>query len=225
MTIEQFSVRISLVLLTIAVGSECCRGQTSSTQRPLLLADSVKEFSGEQGKDGWHYGYWDKSIDTDGHYDQSLDFVLLRRYGNDNALSRHGGFTLGDAWFLEDGRYYTSLWATGGHANSKDKLGNYAGAEQWAVRRWKSDKFGLVTISGHVGKSMPWGANWRGECQAIIVVDGKIVLSTVMDNHGLDYAVAAKIDKGSVVDLLIGPNASIGVVTFTAEIRERPDVR
>lgn len=224
MTIAQLSERISLVLITIVLGPECCRAQTSSTRPSILLADSVKQFSGEQGKHGWHYGYWDKSIDTDGNYDQSPDFAPLWQYGNDNALSRHDGFTIGDAWFLEDGRYYTSLWATGGHANSNDKLGNYTAAEQWAVRRWKSDKIGTVTISGHVGKSMPWGANWRGECQAMIVVDGKIVLSTVMDNHGLDYAVAAKIDKESVVDFLIGPNASVGVVTFTAEIRERPDM-
>ena len=115
------------------------------------------------------------------------DFFLFRKHGNDNVLSRHDGFTIGEAWILEDGRYYTSLWATGGHANSKDSLGSFAAAEQWAVRRWKSDNTCTVTISGHVGKLMPWGANWRGECQAIIVVDGKIVLSTVVDNHGLDY--------------------------------------
>lgn len=225
MLFQQFSVRWILALIAIALGAECAQSQTPATHPPLLLADSVKEFSGEQGKHGWHYGYWDKSIDTNGNYDPSADFMLLRQCGNDNVLSKHDGFTVGDAWILEDGRYYTSIWATGGHANSNDKLGNYAAAEQWAVRRWKSDKTGTVTISGHVGKLMPWGANWKGQCQAMVVVDGKIVLSTVVDNHGLDYAVAAKIDKGSVVDFLIGPNASVGVVTFTSEIRERPEAR
>jgi len=59
-------------------------------------------------------------------------------------------------------------------------------------------------------------------CQAIIIVDGETVFSAVMDEHRLDYAVAVKIHTKSVVDFLIAPNPSIGVVTFTATIGKRP---
>ncbi|MEZ6094942.1 MAG: hypothetical protein R3C03_12050 [Pirellulaceae bacterium] len=188
-----------------------------------VVGDSVAEFTSEQGKNGWYYGYWDRSADDDEQYNQSSDFKLLKNFGTDtqNGISGHEEFTTGELWFLEDGRYYTSLWANGGHANSPNQLGNHAAAEQWAVRRWVSDTSGTVTISGHTGKVMPWGANWGGECLAIIVVDGKTVFSSVMDNKGLDYTVAVKVQEKSVVDFLIAPNPSIGVVTFTATIRER----
>jgi hypothetical protein len=42
-----------------------------------------------------------------------------------------------------------------------------------------------------------YGANWSGECQATIIVDGEVIFSTVMDEHGLDYSVAIKVrEKG-----------------------------
>ncbi len=213
-----------LVAFAAMLAPVCSYGQTSSAELPVVIANSVTEFSGEQGKNGWRYGFWDRSIDTDGKYTQASDFKMLEHFGRDvrNGLSQHSDFTTGKLWFLEDGRSYTSLWAEGGHANSKMKFGDYDAAEQWAVRRWISNASGTVTIAGRVGKVMPWGANWKGECRAIIVVDGEIVLSTVMDEHGLDYAVAAKIREKSVVDFLIAPDPSIGVVTFTAAIRKRP---
>lgn len=216
-----------LVALAIVLASACSYGQTPSAESTDVIANSVTEFSGDQGKNGWQYGYWDRSVDADGKYNQSSDFKLLKHFGRDvrNGLSEHKDFTTGKLWYLEDGRFYTSLWATGGHANSSRQLGDYAAAEQWTVRRWISDASGAVTISGHAGKVMPWGANWGGECRAIIIIDGETVLSTVMDEHGLDYAVAAKIGKKSVVDFLIAPDPSIGVVTFTATIRKRPTAR
>lgn len=189
-----------------------------------MIGDSVAEFSNEQGKNGWYYGYWDLSTDADGKYNPSTDFKLLKNFGTDawNGLSRRSEFTIGDVWYLEDGRSYASLWAKGGHANSAIGPANYSTAEQWATRRWISDASGTVTVSGHVGKVMPWGANWSGECQATIIVDGEVTFSTVMDEHGLDYSVAIKVREKSMVDFLIAPNPSIGVVTFTATIRKRP---
>mgnify|MGYP001818441558 CR=1 FL=1 len=224
MLIDYNGSRAKLLVIAVMLAPICCYGQAPSAQSAEVIANSVTEFSGEQGKDGWHFGYWDRSVDIDGEYDQSSDFKTLKKFGKDarNGLKEHNEFTTGDVWFLEDGRFYTSLWAKGGHPNSPTQLGDYAAAEQWAVRRWISDASGTVTISGHTGKVMPWGAKWGGECKAIIIVDGETVFSSVMDEHGLDYAVAVKIRVKSVVDFLIAPNPSIGVVTFTATIRKRP---
>ncbi len=187
------------------------------------LADSVADFGAEQGGRGWTYGYWDRTGDADGRYDPASDFHRLEHFGDDprNGLSTHDGFTTGPLWYLEDGRYYTSLWAEGGHANSGVALGEYAAAEQWAVRRWTSRTAGIVSISGRAGKTMPWGANWGGECRGLIMVDGEVVLSTVLDEQEQDYEVVVRIREGSVVDLLIAPNSSIGVVKFTATLRRR----
>lgn len=224
MTLNYYTFSPKLVTLAVFMFATACCGAQEISEKPTdVIADSVAEFSREQGKDGWYFGYWDRSADVDDSYDQTKDFKLLNNFGTDtkNGLSKRREFTTGDVWYLEDGRSYTSLWAQGGHPNSAMKFGDYAAAEQWATRRWVSDVSGVVTISGHAGKVMPWGANWRGECQAIIIVDGEVVFSTVMDELGLDYSVAVKVKEKSVVDFMIAPNPSIGVVTFTATIRDR----
>lgn len=86
--------------------------------------------------DGWGFGYRDRSRDADGSY-QSPDFRLMGHFGKDvrNGLNGRDAFMTVDLWFLEDGPYYTSLWATGGHANSPQPVGEYAAAEPCAVRR------------------------------------------------------------------------------------------
>jgi hypothetical protein len=198
-------------------------GQSLSIGSARVVADSVNEFSGDQGKNGWFYGYWDRSTDTDSEYSQETDFNLLPHYGVDekNGLRNHDGFSTGDLWFLEDGRFYTSVWAEGGHAQSALRKADPLTSEHWAVRRWISKVSGVVTIVGHAGKAMPWGKNWGGQCQAIIVVDGKTVFSSVMDEQGLDYTVAVKVREKSVVDFMIAPGPSIGVMKFTASIRTR----
>ncbi|MFO0907835.1 MAG: hypothetical protein U0794_05650 [Isosphaeraceae bacterium] len=213
----------ALALLVFSGLTPAIRPEPHSSDSSELIADSVREFSGKQGAHGWSYGYWDRASDADASYNQTTDFQLLKHFGSDpkNRLSRHPQFTTGDLWNLQDGLYYTSLWAEGGHPNSSVKLGAYPPAEQWAVRRWVSTWEGTVTIRGFAGKVMPWGKNWSGSCRALIVVDGKTVFSGVMDESGTSYAIDATVHKGSLVDFLIGPNPNIGVTKFTASIRSR----
>jgi len=211
--------------LALAVCSALFTGcNTASLPPSAIVADSVSGFSGQQGAKGWSYGYWDRSADADQSYNPSTEFQLLKHFGSDpiNRLSDRREFTTGKLWNLEDGRYFTSLWAEGGHPNSTMKLGAYAQAEQWAVRRWVSTIDGPMTISGHAGKVMPWGENWGGGCQARIVVDGATVFSAAMDNRGTNYSVKATVRLGSRVDFLIGPGPSIGVTKFTATMQATP---
>lgn len=203
------------VCLMLAGG---CQGTSVSRSEPV--ADSVRGFSGTQGVNGWTYGYWDRSADADKNYDPSTDYQLLEHYGRDpiNGLSGHTAFTTGDLWYLNDGVYYTSLWAEGGHPNGTLDLGSYAQVEQWAVRRWTSTTEGPITVTGHAGKVMPWGANWSGGVLTVIVVDGKELFRADVGERGSDYSIDAMVQVGSNVDFLIGPNPSIGVIRFTATI-------
>ncbi len=187
-----------------------------------IVADSVREFSAKQGLNGWTYGYWDESADADGEYDQTRDFRQFRNFGTDpiNRLSAHTEFTTGDLWYLEDGRYYTSLWAEGGHPHGSMDLGTYARAEQWAVRRWVSTVSGRIEIRGHAGKVMPWGRNWSGSVKFLVVVDGKRVFEAEADDGGQEYSVNVTVAVGTPVDFLIGPGSAIGVSRFTAILRE-----
>jgi hypothetical protein len=203
-----------------------CHAAPPRPPEPEVVADSVRGFSGRQGADGWSYGYWDRTAAPGAEYAPATDFRLLKHFGGDpiNGLSGRREFTTGELWTLEDGRFYTSLWADGGHPNSASRLGAHAAAEQWAVRRWVSTVDGAVTVSGHAGKVMPWGANWAGGCQARVVVDGVTVFSTPADERGTDYSVAVTLRTGSVVDFLIGPGPSVGVTKLTATIRTAPAI-
>jgi len=126
----------------------------ASPRSPQVVADSIGGFSGEQGANGWSYGYWDYTADADKSYDQAADFQLLRHFGSDpiNQLSTRPELGTGKLWTLQDGLYYTSLWAGGGHPNGDLDLGARARAEHWAVRRWVSTTDGPITISGRAAK-------------------------------------------------------------------------
>ncbi|MDX2039265.1 MAG: hypothetical protein SFX72_21640 [Isosphaeraceae bacterium] len=215
--------RSAAVVFATAVGMLFAGCRPAAPESPVVVADSVAGFSGRQGNNGWSYGYWDRSTGTDARYSQATDFRPLARFGNDpiNRLSSRSEFSTGELWTLEDGVYYTSLWAAGGHANSATKLGRHQAAEHWAVRRWVSTIDGPITISGRAGKVMPWGENWQGICRALIVVDGAELFSASMDNLGKNYSIDAEVSVGSIVDFLIGPGPSVGVVEFTATIRTR----
>lgn len=202
-----------------------CR--TPPVLRSELVADSVREFSGEQGANGWFYGYWDRTADTDQSFDQTADFQLLKHFGGDpvNKVSSHPDFATGKLWTLQDGLYYTALWAGGGSANGTTKLAPQAKVEQWAVRRWVSTVHGPVTISGQAAKILDWGGVDSG--QARIVVDGATVFSAATHGMTTNYSVNATVRIGSRVDFLItaGPPATggaFGPVKFTATIRAAP---
>lgn len=79
-----------------------------------------------------------------------------------------------------------------------------------------------VTISGHAGKVMPWGKKWGGGVQTQIVVDGTTLFRAAIENQREDYSIDANLKVGSLVDFLIGPNPSVGVIEFTATVRTAP---
>jgi hypothetical protein len=109
--------RIMVLVLLVVSLSVAESGSCNDQQLENIIANSVSGFSGTQGSNGWWYGYWDQSADDDKFYGQKDDFRLLGRFGDDrvNGLSQHTEFTTGKLWYLEDGKYYTSIWAEGGH--------------------------------------------------------------------------------------------------------------
>ena len=187
-----------------------------------VIADSVREFSAIQGQNGWWYGYWNATEDEDGRYDPTTDFIAFEHFGGDsiNRFDEHAEFSLGSLWYLEDGRFYTSLWAEGGHPHAVMELGSFAQADHWVVRRWVSPEEGAVTASGRFGKSMPWGKNWIGGVVGQIVVDGELIFSRDVDDGGGNYEVGTRVEAGTTVDFLVGPKDAIGVIDFTALLRK-----
>jgi hypothetical protein len=205
-----------------------------------MVADSISGFSGEQESNGWSYGYWDRSADTDKSYSQTTDFQLLRQFGSE---FNHPEFTTGKRWTLQEGLYFTALWAEGGGSNGTwagEERDTRARVEHWAVRRWISTANVPVTISGHFAKILPWASSeFRDSGRVHVVVDGTTVFSAALDPSvewpgptppyigGMNYSVNATVRIGSLVDFLISPvptehGGGAGPVKFTATIRAAP---
>ncbi len=203
--------RRQIVVGVIVVGSILVMSVLFALKQPAMpiLADSVAEFSGTQGKDNWYYGYIEPAT--------SPDFIEMTHWQDD------WGVEVG-IWMADRQLYWTSLYAAGGHGNGLDTLGDRTQVEHWAVRRWISEVEGAITITGTIGKTLVGGNGVLGR----ILVDDTPIWSKYIegtDRVGVDYNVAAKVHKGSTVDFVIDPFESDAVsddTQFTATIRGKP---
>jgi hypothetical protein len=79
---------------------------TASLGPSDVVADSINGFSDKQGANGWAYGYWDRSADTNKSYSQTADFRLLGHFGSD---FNHHDFTTGKRWTLQKDRSFNRV--------------------------------------------------------------------------------------------------------------------
>ncbi len=157
---------------------------------PELLADSVTEFSGVQGENGWWYGY----IEPAG----SNTLALMPSYVE-------GGTDPG--WYAQlGGVYWTMMDASTMHPNGVTTTGGRTPVEQWAVRRWVSDVEGTVDVVGHFAKlSVDGESNGVG---GYIFVDGVMSWAWYLegwDDGGVDFAKTFEVHPGSTVDFMLDP--------------------
>lgn len=181
-----------------------------------VVADSVSDFSGEQGKYGWFYGYVDSA--------NSGQFVKFPVFGEYSTLQ-------GDSWYIDlptpgtnPPHVFTVLFATGGAPNAIISSGGVS-KEQWAARRWISNVSGEIEISGIYGDPDAAGDLGKGGLDGVIcqiVVDGEEVWvgETNGFNLNLQYRVKAEVAIGSSVDFIIRPKSNdySDAATFTARI-------
>ena len=184
-----------IFVFTIVVNSICvvslplCFAQT-------LLADSIDEFSGTQGKNGWFYGYYNQSQDADALY-QITDFQQLPLYLLENIWE-------GEIWELElgTGPPWTALGNEWGHPN-----GPPHGEIHWTVRRWVNKYNGKVQITGESGK-MWFGMNGGDGTEIAILVDGLEIFSRVIqanDDKRIPFSLSTTLTTNSLVDFIIRP--------------------
>ena len=92
-----------------------------------LIADSVQDYSSEQNFRGWQYGFYDGTF-------RPNNFKAFQNYKDEV-------WSLIPNWGPEN---YTLLYDNGGHPNT------HGGSQQWAVRRWTSDRDQDITIKGRI---------------------------------------------------------------------------
>ena len=176
--------RLTLALITIALSANAD-----------TIFDSVADFSGNQGQDNWHYGYYDG--DNASPYTSS-DFEEMPQFINNTTWIIHREDRTG---------YWTSLGATGGHPNGP--IANYyQGTEHWAVRRWISDVAGTLQIEGNLSKSSTYG---DGTINHVFINDVAVFSQHIYGNEtggGVDYSIQAEVNVGDIIDFAIQPGAN-----------------
>jgi hypothetical protein len=200
-----------LVVLALMVGA-CSQAEAT------IIADSVSEFSGTQGSNGWYYGYYDGGLTPS-------TFKLMPTYdpNSDGSTERSQGFfnPLG-MWSVQwnEGGYWTCLWTKGGVPNGTDGNWGRQQLEQWAVRRWESDVSGPITISGLTS------AMQSARMMTYVFIDGAQVFGQQVPGSETPYSFDATVSLGSTVDFVIAPfnHSEIdGTTEFTAVVSAVPE--
>lgn len=172
-----------------------------------LVADSEADFSGQQGREGWIYGYWDLSEDPDGEYDPWQDFVPFPAAGGPHGPDSYFD---GAAWvWPEPGAPATAIDAQGGAGAA---AGLAPGVEHWAVRRWVANVSGRLVLSGEIGGTQGGGGIGR------VLVEGLEVRSAAARERAQPYSLDVVVEPGTVVDLVADPGDQGGYVRLTARL-------
>jgi hypothetical protein len=179
-----------------------------------IIADSLAEFSGEQGEENWFYGYYDQledALDGDAIYGQE-DFIPFLNDGSEivSADDEFGAWKDwenhwdGTKWdLLDNGAVahgpWTEVTAGGGHPAA-----NAQGDEEvhWAIRRWVSDHEGDLKILGLFNNGSTSGDGTVGR----IFLDGEEIWSEVSNGTSVPIDVDVTLAIGSVLDFAIDPD-------------------
>lgn len=155
-------------------------------------ANSVTQFSGVQGMNGWYYGYWDRATDANGVY-SAADVTLFP--GEDFNGTRWAASQAPPPW--------TDIGNNNCHPN-----GPNSGHEQWVVRRWVCNFSGVANVTGTIRKVSTAGGDGTIN---YIIVDGVYILRQDLrfdDGTGTAYSVKVRVHVGSVFDFVTAPGAN-----------------
>ncbi|MCG8406510.1 MAG: thrombospondin type 3 repeat-containing protein, partial [Phycisphaerales bacterium] len=167
---------------------------------PGFIADSIAEFSGEQGQDNWRYGFRNLSNDGGGtDYNPETGFT---EFGTDDVEWWNGS-----AWDWPDGNVpWTFIAEENSHPN-----GDNNGDVHWTIRRWEAEVTEVtpLAITWHVRKTNPAGNGVTGAVHHNGVrVDSATIGGT--DEVGETRTYYLNANQGDVVDLILSPRGLNG---------------
>jgi hypothetical protein len=181
--------------------------------RDEILADSVGDYSDQQGEAGWYYGYYDGSDQSGGTNPDIYtdDFEFLAR--------------VADRWGRSWGDPHHPHLAIGPQSAHPSRS---ADRSVWAVRRWVSDVSGTVRLSGRIAND---GKKKGDGVTAHILIDGRSVFTAQVGGAGQPRSMAYQVDvllnNGSLVDFALtpGPHHNVNFDSSTFEARITRDRR
>jgi hypothetical protein len=178
-----------------------------------LLADSVADYSTQQGHAGWYYGYY---------YGDGPDERLIP--AGDAKDDFHPLERITDQWSVKWGEH-RFRWLSIGPGNAHPS--RIAERPVWAVRRWISEVGGRVHVSGRIAID-----NKKSDgVTARMLLDGRVVFAAELGGaerpRMTSYELEVELTYGSRLDFAIGAgpkgNIDFDSSIFTARItRDRP---
>lgn len=161
-----------------------------ATESAALVGNAAAQFSGTQGADQWHYGFYNRTLDADGHYDAATDF----RENEPGWALRGGEWNLGT-----EPPPWTCLGARHVHPSGAND-----GEEHWPIRRWVSPLTGPVTVDWHFAKDLPYGEG----ATLLVLHNGRLVDQASVagdDRLGALHTVTLRVRAGDSLDFACTP--------------------
>ena len=163
----------------------------AETPRPdRLIANSLRDFSGEQGKGGWSYGYVGNDKNGSAPYDPAKTLPM-------KWLPLPGDWA--NVW-TGPGKYF-SLGEEGGSG------GVIEGGQGWAVLRWSSDRSGRVHITASPRASV------QGDGIGVkVYADGRELFGQLLPpGTGATVDLVTEVSQGTRLDFVVTPGAGTNI--------------
>ncbi len=187
----------------------------------FVIANSEKEFSGVQGRNGWFSGY--RVFDpTSGatNYNASSDFIP---FPGGEGMGEWDGYTQtwsGAQWDLntDAAAPWTEIASLAVHPNGTNNAGEIGGVadptiEHWPVRRWVATELTKETAVTIVWSAKKQNTGGGDGVSGYLFINGNLVDSKSIagtDNVGEIRRYGATLKPNDIVDLALGPNATDG---------------
>lgn len=169
--------------------STCQSGVCVGEGGPCVVASFDRDYTLEQGTNGWYYGFWNLGADTVAGYDPDVDFQLMAVFPNTRWRPpdyQPSGDTF--TWC------YIERW--GGHPGSFP-------VPKLPVRRWVSNVAGHANAIIRLAKADI--ANGDG-VSALLFVDGAKLFERAIafdDRAGFEEIVEVELEVGTRIDVVL----------------------
>ncbi len=221
-------MKMTIKVSAIAALTTLCGGALAN---PVLIADSVADYGGVQGENGWHYGYYNlEDINTSSGVSVAIsEFRQLSSYDSSTGWwGMNGESAGGNPAHGSTPGSYSIITRSRMHPNAPWGGANVVAEEQWASRRWVSTVSGEVTLTGLIAHHEYIGYNMVGDgTEAHVLVDGEAVFSYdvgLLDFQGIMYSLSVNVSEGSVIEMVVGSkdNPLYDATTFTMRVTQVP---
>ncbi len=183
-----------------------------------VIADSVQDFSDQQGQDGWYYGYYEIPKNQTAFSSIPTSTFQEMKYFDSGQFWEETIDQPNETQYDPSTQYtWTMLNNVMGHPATFPDTENH-----WAVRRWVSDFAGDVTISGRFGDI---NSQSNDGTIGYIFLDGAKIYEQATNNFTVfNYSLQQTLAVGSVLDFAINPegNDLSDSTQFTAQIQTVP---